>query len=69
MEIGQIFVVGQGAGGQVAHQNDGQDDFVGGPAQNKGGEDYAVHSHQPPQRIEKGGKAAKQRDSSRRYVG
>jgi|SRR5690554_2019138 len=38
---------------EVAHEQNGNHNLIGGKAQEKGEEDYPIQSHEPAQRIEK----------------
>ena len=43
----QAVELQQAPGGEVGHDDDGEDDLVGGEAQNEGQEDHPVHPQQP----------------------
>ena len=66
---GQISRVCQCAVGEVAHQNDGQYDFVGRPTEKKGGKDYSVQSKQTGEGIQKSGAMAEQGGIAYGHIG
>ena len=65
----QALVAGQAAGGQVGHEHNGDDDLVGGKAQDKGGQNHAVHAQRLAQRVQEAGAVGQQAGAAHLHVG
>lgn len=53
VQLRQIIQLQQSAGGEIAHEDDGNHDLVGRKSQDKGHDDDAVHADEPAERIQK----------------